>query len=551
MEELKQLRSEAVQSYINNQRDLMRQQRKYKKIINTRFFKRKEAIFRQGTLANIEHLKLEKDDVRAQIYAATGKTHLRENEHRLRQIRCHVVCQENLNGDIKELKSHIQLLTLQIKSVEKKIYDLNRTTIPENQNRAHVLEVRRTKENLENQLNVFVQRVCKYSASNATLRGEVVKMITSREFFHDLYNKMILQLDVGNRYLIDLIEYAQNTFENCTNIYEKINVLHKKSRHDLELRKIEMLAAARRTAQDNENFDFYIQKDKKRDLADLEPREYKRRAIFRKNYTRKNNLYDELLQKILKHSNTPRIETVIENFQDQESLYYSYFSYANEKNYHLTMLNTYLSDLYQQIDTYRDDNKNALDHQTELILELEKELEEHRKAKQEIIEQKRASDRTLQQYFREIHAIFGNCKANRKPLQNLLGDHSKVTVMNVKLFLQLLEKRVNHLVARVYITQKRDPKTKPSHYVVRNITKRVGTPTQLNDVVLTQQCPECAEGEVVHTDGTEVVIATLEEIRKQLHEKVTQPEMQYRLHSLSECRLERSRMLANSKIKEK
>ena len=39
-----------------------------------------------------------------------------------------------------------------------------------------------------------------------------------------------------------------------------------------------------------------------------------------------------------------------------------------------------------------------------------------------------------------------------------------------------------------------------------------------------------------------------QQVKKKLREKVPQPEMQYRLHSLSQCRLPRSRMLANKRF---
>ncbi|XP_055922952.1 uncharacterized protein LOC129953653 [Eupeodes corollae] len=547
-DELKQNRQNLTQTYLTRQRELIKQQRKYKKIITTKYISRKDSIGQASYLKNIEHLKAEKADIRAQLWVANGPTHLRQNKNRLKNIKCHVSCQEKLNSDNNKLKSQIQVLEMQLKQVNKSIYDLNRKTIPDNQHQAYVQKVRRTKDILENQLEVNVKRECNFTASNQLLREDVVRMINFRAFFNSLYTKMIQQLRNDNKYLTDLIEHAQLTFENGTIVYEKIIAINKKEMHDREIRKVEMQSVTRKTAQDNENFDFFAKKDKKRELCDLEPREYKRRNIFKKAHGKKIRLYKNVLNKILQHSNTQAIEKVIENFQEQESLYYSYFNFANEKNYHITRLDTSLNDLYQHIENLRTRNKNTLDNQLETIIDLENKLKNQLKTNNDLEEKRKICDKTLSGFFKEILGVIMLCRADVTPLQNLLGDHSKISAINVKEFLQILEKRLNQIVARVFILQRRDPKIKPGHYIVRNLQKMLEQPTDPNHIVLTQQCPECAEGEAVNTDGKDCVIETTKEIQKKLHEKVVQPEMQYRLHSLSECRLQRSRMLASSKL---
>jgi len=110
--------------------------------------------------------------------------------------------------------------------------------------------------------------------------------------------------------------------------------------------------------------------------------------------------------------------------------------------------------------------------------------------------------------------------------------------------LKLLETRVQELTASVYVMERQEEGR--FDYVVKQIEKICELPTDLNDIVLTQQCPECAEGEAFNMDegGDGVLVHTVAEAKKKLYEKVTQPEMQYRLHSISQCRLPRSRLLA-------
>lgn len=542
-EELLQQRKILVDSYKIQQSDLTKQQRNYKKILGRKYTTRIQEINKKSALVDIQRLKNEKADLKAQIYVATGRSQLLVNNERLRQIKCHVACQEHLHADIKSLKWHILSLEKQIKAVEKRITILYTYIHTERRHLEHVSKCQRREANLANQITVLSERINKFQTSNSALRAQVIQLVTFREFFFGLYNKIITQLEAGNRYLIDLIEHASVNFDNCTHIYERINAIHKKKDHDVELRKIEMLAEARKTAQDTENFEFYIEKDKPRGLADLEPREYRRREAFKKNFERKSRLYDELLDKILNHSGTRRLDNVITNFQHQESLYYSFYTASIEKNYRVATLNSRLQHLYDKIEGFKGENTSAADQQNQMIKDLENELEEQIKTNLDFGRQMARCDGLLNEYFKEIHETFIRCNVDRRPLENILGDYSEINVLNFKQFLKLLEARINQILARVYITQKKDPRTKQSQYIVRSLIKRVDIISSLEDIVLSQQCPECSEGEAVNKSTEEAVIESLEEIRKQLHEKVMQPEMQYLLHSLSECRLERSRML--------
>ncbi|XP_065365544.1 outer dynein arm-docking complex subunit 1 [Calliphora vicina] len=540
-----------LEVYLSKQKELGKRQREYKKILSTKLKTRKETIIEASYQNAIEQLRMEKDDLRAQIWVANGVTHTRDNKRSLKNIKCHVQCQEALGDDTRKLKVAIANLEREISRVNKQVYDLNRKTVPETQHQAYVAKARKKMMILENQLEVGVRRECGFAAANAQLREELIQILNHRTFFNDSYTKLVQKLNSDKKYLIDLIEYALGTFDNCIDIYEKIDNIMKRETKERDVRKVEMQGIMRKIAADADTTEFMDTKGKARALADLQPKEYARRDKFRREHAKKINLYNKILEKIQAYTQTQNVEKVIEKFQQQESLYYSYFNYANELSYHMTLLTNSVNRLYSDIDSLRKSNLQSLQDQTDTIERLEQTLAEKQKKNEELQKVREANDQRLENLLQGIENLFQMCHSDASPLMVLLGNHNHVDLVNVRRFLKILERRVFDITASVYVLERKDDSKAFGDYIVKQIEKICDWPTDINEIVLTQQCPECAEGEAFNMDDAGdggVVVHTVEEAKKKLHEKVNQPEMQYRLHSISQCRLPRSRVLAAKKF---
>ncbi|EDV92999.1 uncharacterized protein LOC6562982 [Drosophila grimshawi] len=537
-------KSAFLEGYLLKHRELGKRQREYKKLLSCKLKTRNETIIDASYENTIDRLQEEKNDLRAQIWVAAGATHMKKDERFLNQIRCHVECQENLAADINKLKSSIYNMEREISRVSKQIYNLNRLTVPEQQHQAHVAGVRKRMVILENSLEVGVRQECGFTAANAELREQLIRILNHRTFFNDSYTKMVQKLNSDKKYLIDLIEYALNTFDGCIDVYEKIDKITKRESKERELRRIELQSIMRKVAADADNSAFVECKGRERVLADLPAKEYKRRDEFRRKHNKKINLYNSVLKKILDYTSSNNVEEVIDKFQQQESLYYSFFNYANEMSYHITLLNNSVNRLFEDIINLKRDNANTLQDQIDLIESLEEQARKKQESNIELHKTREANDSRLETLLQGVEMLCDMCSVDTSPLAELLGDHTHVNLVNVERFLRLLETRIQDIVASVYVFERQDEGN--VDYVVKQIEKICELPTDLNDIVLTQQCPECAEGEAFNMDdgGEGVAILTIKEAKQKLYEKITQPEMQYRLHSISQCRLPRSRMLA-------
>jgi len=127
MEEIKKFDKVAfLESYLLKHKELGKRQREYKKILSSKLKTRKETIIEASYETAIDQLEEEKNDLRAQIWVASGTTHKKQNNRWLELIRCHVECQENLSQDINSLKTSIFNMEKEISRMAKQIYNLNR-----------------------------------------------------------------------------------------------------------------------------------------------------------------------------------------------------------------------------------------------------------------------------------------------------------------------------------------------------------------------------------------------------------------------------------------
>ncbi|KAH8383916.1 hypothetical protein KR009_011296 [Drosophila setifemur] len=533
-----------MESFLMKHKELSKRHREYKVILGSKFKSRKEMIVESSYETAIDQLVEEKNDLRAQIWVASGPTHKRSNKRCLELINCHVECQENLSTDISNLKTDIANMDHQTGRMARELHSLNMHTFSDPQHLAYVMKAKKKLDILENNLEVGCRQECAFAAINGELRQQLIRILNCRSMFNDSYTKMVQKLNSDKKYLLDLMEYASTTFDGCIDVYEKLDINTKREAKEKELRRVELQGIMRKLAAEADNLAFYECKGKPRELVDLQPKEYRRRDKFRRLHKRKIGLYTSVMQKIRDYTESRNIGEVIDKFQQQESLYYSFFNYANEMSYHITLLNNSVNRLFEDIVSLKQDNTNTLQEQLVQIHNLEEKVKAQEESNLTLKMVSESNDAQLEELLQSVEALCKMCVLDTAPLLKFQGDHSHVNLVNFHRFLKLLENRVCQVTASVYVGERQTRENKAM--VVRHIEKVCERGTDLDEIVLTQQCPECAEGEAFNLDegGDVAHVNTVKEAKKKLYEKITQPEIQYRLHSISQCRLPRCRLLA-------
>ncbi|CAD6995296.1 unnamed protein product [Ceratitis capitata] len=466
-------------------------------------------------------LRKERTDIKLHMWTALGAQYRRKSAANLKTIKCHISCEEHLAEDIQLLKTGIANIERELGRMARQIYELNRNTVPATRAIENKVRAQKKLAMMENQLEVGIHQECKMAAENMALREELRELIHERKTFSDHYYKSIRELNSDKKYMIDLIGYAE-----------------------LEQKRLEMRDLSRNKSELKDEVDFYKTKNRYRNLDDLQPKEYRRRDNMRESLKRKLTVNKKVLHKIFQYTGEKNVRSVINNFKEQESLYYSYFNYANETSYHMTLLNNAVNRLFADIDMLKLENRNSMQNQLEQIEKLEASLAEKRLSNKNLQKTKELNNERLKKLFQGLKLVRDHSKTNWKSLEELIGKYREININNLSAQLKLMEKHIFGVLTVVYRNERKDPNNRPNEYLVKHIEKFADYATNLDDIVLTQQCPECAEVDALNIDETESVgIMRIENIKSKLYDKVTQPEMQYRLHSMSTCRFPRARML--------
>ncbi|XP_017475744.1 PREDICTED: uncharacterized protein LOC108365996 [Rhagoletis zephyria] len=504
-----ELKSSFLREYSQKLSEVSKRQSDYRRALGTRLKNfRRNQIVETNLKTGIAKLRREGSDIKSQVWTAFGAAYNKNTADNLKAIKCHISCEEKLADGIQFLKAGIANINRALGQVTRQIYDLNRRTVPDTRAVENAIKARKRLMLLENQLEVGIHQECKMTAENRKLREELLEHLSMRKIFNDHYFKLIHALNSDKKYMTDLIGYAMHQFDASIELYEKFDILKKRDARDTEPKRMEMRALSSVKVALSNEMEFFKKKNTQRTLAPLQPKEYRRRQNMRESLKKRLAVNKDVLHKI--------------------------FHYTGNS----------VNRLYSDIDDLKLENRNTMRVQLEQIQNMERYLHDKRKSNSELKNVSQNNNKRLTKLLQGFKLIRDYSKTDWSILQEVFGDYDEVNLHNLRQQLKLVEKRIFSILAAVYFLERENIQNDPNSYLVKQIEQFCDYVTDVDDIVLTQQCPECAEVDALNADGTESAgILPIESVKKKLCDKVTQPEMQYRLHSMSACRFPRARML--------
>ncbi|XP_011193248.2 uncharacterized protein LOC105219017 [Zeugodacus cucurbitae] len=539
------VKSSFLRDHMYKLQDVAKRQSDYRRALAARLKNfRRNQIMEDNMNKGTDKLLKEKADIKVRMWTAMGSQYRKKSASNLKTVKCHITCEERLADDIHYLKTGISNIQRELGRLSRLIYDLNRHTVPASRSIENKNKARKHLAIKENQLEVGIHQECKMTALNKKLRGELTELIVERKIFNDHYFKLIRALNSDKKYMTDLINYALNQFDSNIELYERFDIFKKRHRRDLEQRRMEMRDISRNKKESLNDTQFYRIKNLHRQLDDLQPKEYRRRSNVRESLKKKLIVNKNVLHKIFQYTEEKDIKNVIAKFKEQESLYYSYFNYANETSYHMTLLNNAVNRLFADIDLLKLENRNTMENQVDQIEKLETQLIEKKKNNAALRKTSEVNDERLTKLFQGLKLVRDHSKTDWQSLEKEIGDYREINIQNLHSQLKLVERRIFGVLVMVYKLERKSGKKRSNEFLIKHIEKFCDFATDLNDIVLTQQCPECAEVDTLNIDETESIgLTSIENVKHKLYDKIIQPEMQYRLHSMSTCRFPRARLL--------
>lgn len=522
-----------------------------------------------GRTRRIRIMEAELIELDTKIAVASGRTHMKDRENNFKAITRHIKEMEEMDVEIKKAKLEIGHLKSQFVRLQQKKDELSRETESEGKIHAlfgsiwsfpitdqftiHFRKANRQLEIYENRVEVSRQHECLLTAENRKLRELIKDMLFDRAVFNFYWSKTVKNLKDRRKFLLDMIERTNQAFNQGADFLDNVKKLQSRRMVDRELHVSEMVNMERQIDANHIMNMFLGGKGKKREMAPLEPREVRRRDVFKEDYTNRLNLYNSIIEKIKEFTGIPEIKQSMDHYMRQENDGFQFFRYLNEMNFQIEYLSNNCSKLSSKIFTSRNYNESKLKHFDQRIEELHKKFSDEINETLKLKDDRDKFEQQIEKYFDTIMEILKILNCDLSSVQMHLGDHKKVTVFNMKEFFSLLECRTNEVLAYVYCDQRKnvDILTDDAKLVVKSVKRKQELPVKIEDIITTQQCAECAEGADVNRYDDQIVYPLDHDtIKAIMRKKVETPEMAFRLHNLSKCNLPRSGVIAGRRYAE-
>ncbi|XP_055528643.1 uncharacterized protein LOC129720840 [Wyeomyia smithii] len=525
------------------EKEITRLQRKYLNIANAGPAAKDVQIMR-CLEKKLKHLKRERCEQRTELKVAYAPCHVTRYERQLQHVEENVRKYEQLDLEIAEIRTEILHLQSQMKRLEKERKDLQKISQSDHFYYNRVLKAKKRLATLKDKLYHMKKRESIILVKNRKLKEMVEDMLIARRLFHQQWRRMIDQLAYDKKFLIDMIERTILAFNQGEELCRKIDSLKEYAAREQKAQRQEMLELQRRIKNDQKNHEFLRSKGFLREMCELDPREVYRRNTAKRDYSRKIELYTRIIEKTKKFCKVQDVTELIGKYQIQEDAFFAHFNYLNELNFQFERLNCTLKELHEKVDDLKDQKQANENRQEKSYKQLHEQLLKECQTTKKLEKFTQDDESELLDQFKELDEILEIIGYDRAEVSKLLGDHRKATKQNVKRFLITLEKRLNTVLAEVYTS----PVTCEDPSLRRPITHAPEEIVRIEQVLTTQQCAECAEGQDVNKYDEGIVLPKdKQQIRVAMIKKSRAPEMEYRMHNLSKCKLPRSRILVNKR----
>ncbi|KAJ1524047.1 hypothetical protein ONE63_010587 [Megalurothrips usitatus] len=538
------------------EQELSRLQRHYRIMEGDReSFSEEAKFFLNKQRKVIDTLLSERNELITNLNVAASKRIEGKEAKQNEQLAFLMEVQSRFQEAIKTEKTQLRELDHQIRKVEKEVAGLRRDDVTDHKLIEQAVAREKSVTLLENRLHNATVKFNKQLAHNASLREEIDHLLKERAQFNVLYEALVSKLNQGKKVMIDLVEQATHAYDQREESQTKLSVLKERGRQDLIAQSAEMRELQRRFDHDTKLQEFLAVKGQHRVLVDLEAKEALKKKQQREATERLIQQYQAILEQIKAFSGEADIDRLSAQFLKQEEENFALFNYVNELNNELESLQEQVAELRASRDEQDVTNRQREQQQQEKLHSLRAELDALTADAEDAQRRLDGWAELRNNVLRGIEALFHLVKCDNSPLLELLGGNTNVTPYNLLLYLEMIERRCVEMVNRCYFLEKatEDKGALPlGGPVVFGDVKPVIKPLPTVEAIVdAHPCPLCVEQEEISAIGDAIVAPlTRDEVRKHLVYKIQNPEldMDDRLHTISHCRLPRSRRLMQKRL---
>ncbi|XP_023294596.2 coiled-coil domain-containing protein 63 [Lucilia cuprina] len=400
----------------------------------------------------ISVLQQEHKQLTNEITTLEGGTHAKKNVSKEKKL----IYLQNQEAEVQRIlaSERINLWELEghIKKMEKEIDGLRKLEVPDSCYKDTICKVQKSVVKLENRLDVVNKKCSDVLTENSKLRDSINHMLQDRANFNEMWQSMVTQFNEGKKYIMDLIDQSTLAYDQREELCNKLQVLKDRNENDKIMHIQEMREMQRRLEHDAKLQKFFDIKGQKRLNPELEQRESDKKLAQKEAFERQLAEYKEIIDRMKELYQESDTQKLTVQFKRQEEENFALFSYVNELSHEVEVLNDTTQELSDEIERQKAEllEKETL-QKTEALDYLNEQLEKAELQNNEAKEKLRILELRLQQMLLGISEIFKQLSCDDAPILNVLSSKTSMTSHNVKLFIGVIEKRINTIINGINI----------------------------------------------------------------------------------------------------
>uniref|UniRef100_A0A182YES7 ODAD1 central coiled coil region domain-containing protein n=1 Tax=Anopheles stephensi TaxID=30069 RepID=A0A182YES7_ANOST len=439
------------------------------------------------------------------------------------------------DGQIEAAKTDMNELMSQIKRVNSEL-DSATKAVPSDFVYGEALEKARSElAAIESRLHNARTLEGKLHADNRKRRSEIENMLVERKLYNQQWQQYVAELNRNRKFLLDMIERATLAFNQGEDLCYRIDSLKAQETRDKRARVQEMIEVERQIVGTRHINAFLRTKGYQRGVAELDARLVRKRNLFKAAHREKIDRFGAIISSTMEYLQLDAIQDVLLEIEKQQDKYTALFRYMNITNAQIEEANGIARDLEKDSERLHEGEKRKRLSDEKTLKQDLQQVRSAQKLSDELREEIRRQQDALEVKLATVEQALSVVGFDRATILQLMAattssDRSRLTDESLMNALSAIERKVLQLV----------------HMSAEGTVVEEDAP--INTLYGSQQCAECAEGQDVNQHDERIVLPQehpklVENVRK----RVNAPEMQYRLHTLSQCKLPRSRMLVNKR----
>jgi chromosome segregation ATPase len=339
--------------------------------------------------------------------------------------------------------------------------DMGGNNAPQEQNQAIGKQIKVLEHRLHRALVKFNEAI----AANKDLREEIDNLRRERVVFDGIYKKLQHELAEKKKRMAEIIEVANVAYEQRDRAQTEISQLKLQAEKEQQEFENEWKELGRKLEEDKKRQDFLQRERQKmmevggqRGEMSIEDETVLKKSVVKGHWglakdkasihagMEKVQSYEEAFTQIQKATQISDIDTLVQQFIENEDQNFKMFNYLNELNQEIERSEESIVELKQETEKYRGQDKGAASQRKRLIKDLQertKDVEERTVAYEDAYKVLTASIGAIS---RSIEGLATKLRCSTQLLSEM-GADSGCTEGNIMIYLGIVEQRANELLS--------------------------------------------------------------------------------------------------------